>query len=115
MAKKSYTPPPPSPPSPPVCKGHAANLETLKKAFKINHVCLMECYDTKTSEVVAVLCAVVFDGEEYNFTPFAIMPNENPFERLLPCDSDGGFTNPDGTIFHPPTALITPTPIKEKG
>lgn len=67
-----------------IVTAHKANFETLKKAFSSGNVALMECTEKITGEKVAVICAVVFDGEEYNFTPFAKFFNGNPYELLIP-------------------------------
>lgn len=63
---------------------HKKNFETLGKAFRAGHVALMDCIEKSTGEHVAVICAVVFDGKEYTFTPFARFFNGNPFEMLVP-------------------------------
>jgi len=63
---------------------HKPNFETLRRAFASDDVALMDCIDKSTGEHVAVICAVVFDGSEYSFTPFARFFNGNPFEMLLP-------------------------------
>lgn len=63
---------------------HKRNFETLTKAFKDNATCLMECTVRSTGEKVAVICTVVFDGKEYQFTPFAQFYNGNPYEILDP-------------------------------
>lgn len=71
---------------------HKANFETIKKAMKQGHTCLMECKIKATGEVVAVLCAFIPDKNgEVTFTPFAVLPNGNPYELLSPPNPDGGF------------------------
>jgi hypothetical protein len=65
-------------------KGHAPNLETIKRAARGNDLALMECVLNSTGERVAVLCAVARQGGEYNFSPFAVMMNGNPYEMLTP-------------------------------
>lgn len=67
--------------------GHSTNLNTLEKAFENGQTCLMECYDTRTNETVAVLCTFHQEGNEIVTTPFAILMNENPYDRLIPCSS----------------------------
>ena len=73
--------------------GYAENFKTLIKAFKSNDVCLMEVRERATGKKRIALCAVSFNGEEYGFTPFALMFDENPYDLLDPPNSDGGFYN----------------------
>lgn len=68
----------------PIKKGYQANFETLKRAFADGSVCLMECSDAKTGKPVIAICAVNFDGQEYQMVPFAKMFDGNPYEELLP-------------------------------
>jgi hypothetical protein len=65
---------------------HKNNFNTLKRAFKNNEIALMDCILKSTGEHVATICAVYFDREtqEYEFTPFCIFINGNPFELLEP-------------------------------
>jgi hypothetical protein len=66
-----------------ICLQHADNFETLKQAFANGDVCLMDCIEKASSEHVAVICTVTWDGKQYNFTPFAKFFNGNPYELLL--------------------------------
>ena len=67
-----------------ISKGHQANFETLKKAFKNKAVALMECTDAVTGKPVITICAITVIDGEYSFTPFAKMFDGNPYEELLP-------------------------------
>jgi hypothetical protein len=67
-----------------VCKSHAANFETLKRAFTDGQVVLLDCIERGTNEHVAVICAISTDGEQFSFTPFAKFFNGNPYELLIP-------------------------------
>ena len=67
-----------------IAQEHAANFETLTRAFDHNQVCLMDCVEKATGEHVAVICAVAKVGEEFEFTPFAKFFNGNPYELLIP-------------------------------
>ena len=67
-----------------IVQKHSANFETLQRAFNDGQVALMECEEKATGEKVAVICAYVWDGETYNFTPFARFFNGNPYELLIP-------------------------------
>lgn len=69
-------------------KNHSENFKTLRRAFVNGHVALMECTEKATGEKVAVICAVVFDGKEYTFTPFARFFNDNPYDVLIPPTSE---------------------------
>ena len=76
-----------------IVQAHKQNFETLTRAFRENSVALMDCVEKATGEHVAVICAVTFDGKEYNFTPFARFFNGNPFEMLespMAEDEKGG-------------------------
>lgn len=64
--------------------GAKQNFETLKAAAANGDLALMECRDTRTGEMVDVICAVMHDGREYQFVPFGHMPRENPYERYVP-------------------------------
>lgn len=66
-----------------VVQGHAANFETLQRAFAEGNVCLMECTDVVTSEKVAIICAININGE-YEMVPMAMFFNENPYKRYTP-------------------------------
>lgn len=73
-----------------VVTAHAANLETLVRAARNGDLALLECVDRFTGELVAVVCAVGFDGTDCTFTPFAALENGNPFERWMsPAEADG--------------------------
>lgn len=74
-----------------IVQGHIPNLETLKRVFANGDAALVECKRVSDGAVVAMLCAVVFDGNQYNITPFAEMVNGNPYELYLPPNPDGGF------------------------
>lgn len=93
MAKKNQSVYPKSPEYKPVL-GHKQNFETLRKAFANEDVALLEVeVDVEAlftkGERVACLAAVVWDGQNYNFTPFALMPNGNPFELLKMVEPEG--------------------------
>ncbi len=67
-----------------ISKGHKANFETLKKAFKNDDVILMECTDAVTGKPVIAICAVNTVNGEYEFSPLAKMFDGNPYEELNP-------------------------------
>lgn len=67
-----------------IAKGHKANFETLKRASANGDLALMECVDKATGKSVIAICAVSFDGEEYEFTPLAKMFDGNPYKELVP-------------------------------
>lgn len=71
---------------------HKANLETIKRAAKNGALGLMECRIKATGEVVAVLCAFSREDDgQVTTTPFAVLPNGNPYELLQPPLPEGGF------------------------
>lgn len=69
------------------------NFETLELAFENGDACVVECYDTEADKTVPAVCAVRYDAdaEEFHIIPFAVMIEENPYKRLLPPNSKGGF------------------------
>ncbi len=76
-----------------ISKYHKENFKILQRAFKNGDVALLECQNRENGDVVAVICAVGRDNEEYVFSPFASLFNDNPYETLSPPDPDGGFIN----------------------
>jgi len=67
-----------------IIQDHKQNFETLKRAFINDDVALMACTIKDTGEKVAVICSVYKDEEKmFNFTPFAMFFNGNPYEILL--------------------------------
>ena len=74
-----------------ILQGYKTNFETLVRAVKADHVCILECQDKATGKDVVTLCAVqVVDGM-YEFVPLAKLFNGNPYEELNPPDPNGGF------------------------
>lgn len=63
---------------------HKKNFKTLQEAFAHDNVALLQCTDKATGEDVSVLCAVHMEGEEYVFTPFAKLFNNNPYDEVDP-------------------------------
>ena len=78
-----------------VCQGHAGNLETIKAAAANGDLALIECRRVKDGEIVALLAAVGWDGQEYTFTPLAEMVNGNPYELYQAPLPEGGFAPVD--------------------
>ena len=60
------------------------NFQTLLTAFANDDVALLECTDKKTGEPAYIVVAIVFDGVEYDYTPFARMFDESPYDILDP-------------------------------
>jgi len=86
----------------PICKGHAKNLDTIKRAARDGNLALVECRFRATGETVAAVCAVGGDGMGgAEIVPFAVMLSGNPYELLDPPDPDGGFRTPDETAAGP--------------
>jgi hypothetical protein len=67
-----------------IVQQHKKNFETLQEAFRRKQICLMECTLKSTGEKLAVICTIVFDGNEYIITPFASLFNGNPYDLLTP-------------------------------
>lgn len=67
------------------------NFETLRRAFLNGDVALLECQLKSTGEPVPVIVTVAKVDGEYEFTPFAVMFTENPYDLLNPPCPEGGF------------------------
>lgn len=66
-------------------KHQKRNFETLGRAFASDNVSLMEVRDKKTGDYVDAICAVQVDLEgNFEFTPFAFMVRDNPYDRFEP-------------------------------
>lgn len=76
-----------------ITEGYKSNFETLKRAADDGNLAIMDCQDKVTGEQVIVICAVGFDGVEYQLVPLAKMFNGNPFDELNPPLPDGGYAN----------------------
>lgn len=63
---------------------YKSNFETLSRAIRSNDAALVECTRKSDGATVVMLCAVAFDGQEYQITPFAEMCDGNPFEDYEP-------------------------------
>ena len=79
-----------------VVKAHAQNLNTIIEAAKAGNLALLEVQDRKTGKPRAALVAVnrLATGE-YEFVPFALMIDGNPYEQLNPPLPEGGFATED--------------------
>ena len=72
-------------------KGDRANFQTLLDAARNGDLALMECTDAETGEYRAVVCAVGWVDEEYQFTPFGhLCSNKNPYEAYDPPEDPFG-------------------------
>lgn len=63
-------------------QGYRDNFETLRKAFKNDDICIVECLDAVTKAPVITICATHSEGGDVEFTPFAKMFDGNPYEEL---------------------------------
>ena len=72
-------------------EGAKSNFNTMLEAAKNGDLALMDCFDKATGRSVSAICAVTRSNKEIQFTPFAIMPYEDLYERLSPADVDGGY------------------------
>lgn len=69
------------------------NFDTLSRAFGAGHAALVEVRRVADRSVVAAVCAIARDGDEFTITPFAVMVEGNPFKLLDPPNPDGGFAH----------------------
>lgn len=65
-------------------KGDKTNYETLLDAANRGRLALLSCEEKGTGRMVPTLCAVNYDGEDYEFVPLARLFDENPYELLNP-------------------------------
>lgn len=68
-----------------VPEGHGQWLETIIRAAKFGHLCLLRGKLKATGEYATILCAVAHEKGEYNITPLAHLPDENPYEYFQSC------------------------------
>lgn len=72
-----------------VLKGYIPNFETLKRACINGDLALVDLQEVATGKSVAGVCAIGFDGKEYNIVPIAIMIAGNPYEMFRPPATTG--------------------------
>jgi hypothetical protein len=70
---------------------YTQNFNTLIAAVEAKRVCLMECKRKRDGEIVNLVCAINYDGDEMVMLPFAEMMTGDPFEDYYPPDPNGGF------------------------
>lgn len=61
-----------------------ANFETMLKAAANGDLALMECADAVNGIPRYVICAVGRENDDYLFTPFGHLAEENPYEAYRP-------------------------------
>jgi len=71
-----------------IAEHNRANFETLLKAFENGDIALLDVEDKATGESKAAIVAIGKDGEDFTFTPLAIMIEGNPFELFNPPNSE---------------------------
>ncbi len=64
-----------------------ANFYTLLRAAADDCLALMECRDAATGVPRYVICAVGWDGELFQMTPFGHLHDGDPFEAYLPPEN----------------------------
>lgn len=67
-----------------LAQAHKQNFDTLRRAFREGQAALLECRLIATGEEVPVIVAVNPEAGEFEFIPFAMMFNTNPYEMLDP-------------------------------
>jgi hypothetical protein len=80
----SLTQPPAHANPAPIPPGHRDNFNTLLRAAADGALALLSCLDATTGEPRYVICAVAYDGKEYQMTPFGHLCNGNPYEEYVP-------------------------------
>ena len=72
---------------------YKANFDTLSTAIQRGCAILVECFDSRMQEKVAVVAAVNREGEDgLEMVPLARMLDGNPYEYIQPPAQDGGFS-----------------------
>jgi hypothetical protein len=61
-------------------EGDKANFNTLLKAVRNNDIALMSAVRKSDDKVVALVCAMGYDGTHYYPTPLAVMVEGNPYK-----------------------------------
>lgn len=75
---------------------HGTNLSTILRAAGDGRLALLEVRERATGATRVALVAVGDDGAGgFEFTPFALMIDGNPFELLDPPAPGGGFSPPE--------------------
>lgn len=74
-------------------KADLHNYETLLRAVKEGQIALLSCEEKDTGRKVPTICAVNFDGEDYEFVPLARLFDSNPYEILNPPAIDDELGN----------------------
>lgn len=64
---------------------HEQWLETIQRAAKFGHLCLLRGKVSHSGEWATILCATAHEKGEYLITPLAHLPDENPFEYFQSC------------------------------
>lgn len=64
--------------------GDKTNFGTLKQAAADGQLALLDCRRKADGAKVALICAVNFDGEEYEMVPLAVMIEGNPYKLFDP-------------------------------
>lgn len=85
MAEEYITILPARPEPGPIPPHHAQWFDVLQQACRDGNLALMSCLDKATGEPRSVICAVGFDGLEYQFTPLGhLATTDNPFDAYIP-------------------------------
>lgn len=69
----------------PIPPHHSQWFDVLQQACRNGNLALLSCLDKVTGEPRSVICAVNFDGHEYQMTPLGHMATtDNPFDAYIP-------------------------------
>jgi len=60
------------------------NFDHLKRVVICEAVALMRVYDKQEEKEATVVCGVFESNGEYEFIPYALMLEDNPYERFTP-------------------------------
>ena len=74
----------PNPYPPALEDGYRVNFETLQEADRNGDLALVSAIRKADNQPVALICAVSWDGSDYQLSPLAVMCEGNPYEDFIP-------------------------------
>jgi hypothetical protein len=67
-----------------ITDSYRTNFETLCQASSLDRLCLVECTERASGQLVYVVAAVNQVGEDIELVPLARLFDGNPYEELAP-------------------------------
>lgn len=72
-----------------ISKGTKANFNMMERAAADGALCIMDAYDKQLKKSVVLVCATQKSAGLFEFVPFAVMIDGNPYERYAPPAHSG--------------------------